>query len=220
VDPLYPQTESYRPETPSRSDLSRERLIRAAEKLFAEKGYEGTTVKDLTEEAGVNVSMVSYHFGGKEGLYRSCLQSFGGEALKMAQRILQPPQTEEELRVRLTLFVTEVLLYHLAHSELSQIVMRATEMDNPIAQDVFRETFLKSFGALVDFFTVAQSKGFFAADLDPQIVGGLVMGGLLQNLRSRKIAERHYGVSLAHDPVYRTKVIEHIITLSMKGCIR
>jgi AcrR family transcriptional regulator len=43
-------------------------IIRATEKLFAEKGYEGTSVRDIAQVAGVNVAMISYYFGSKEKL--------------------------------------------------------------------------------------------------------------------------------------------------------
>lgn len=37
-------------------------------KLFGQKGYDNTSVRDLIDEAGVNLSAINYHFGGKEGL--------------------------------------------------------------------------------------------------------------------------------------------------------
>jgi AcrR family transcriptional regulator len=43
-------------------------IIDAAEKLFAEKGYEGTSVRDIAHEAAVNIAMISYYFGSKEKL--------------------------------------------------------------------------------------------------------------------------------------------------------
>ena len=44
------------------------RLVEAAEKLFAEKGFEAVSVRDITKEAGANVAAVNYHFGSREGL--------------------------------------------------------------------------------------------------------------------------------------------------------
>ncbi len=41
-----------------------------AERLFARNGYAGTSVRDITAAAGCNLAAVSYHFGGKVGLYR------------------------------------------------------------------------------------------------------------------------------------------------------
>jgi AcrR family transcriptional regulator len=43
-------------------------IIDTAEQLFADKGFEGTSVRDIAEEAGINVAMISYYFGSKEKL--------------------------------------------------------------------------------------------------------------------------------------------------------
>jgi len=50
------------------SEDTRERLLNAAERLFAERGISATTLRALTEVAKVNLAAVHYHFGGKEGL--------------------------------------------------------------------------------------------------------------------------------------------------------
>jgi TetR/AcrR family transcriptional regulator, regulator of cefoperazone and chloramphenicol sensitivity len=49
---------------------ARERLLDAAERLFAARGYRATSVRALTSEARCNLASVNYYFGGKEGLYR------------------------------------------------------------------------------------------------------------------------------------------------------
>ena len=47
----------------------REQLIDVGRKLFADKGFEGTTVEEIAARAGVSKPVVYEHFGGKEGLY-------------------------------------------------------------------------------------------------------------------------------------------------------
>ena len=64
-------------------------LLAAAKKIFAARGYDGATVKEIAERADCNVSLVSYHFGGKEGLYRACLEQFGSQRAASAERLLQ-----------------------------------------------------------------------------------------------------------------------------------
>lgn len=49
-------------------ESSREKLIRSAEWLFSEKGFDGTSVRDIANDAGVNSALVGYYFHGKEGL--------------------------------------------------------------------------------------------------------------------------------------------------------
>ena len=52
-----------------------ERLLAAGTRLFAERGYADVSTRALTRAAGVNLSAITYHFGGKEGLYRAVIAS-------------------------------------------------------------------------------------------------------------------------------------------------
>lgn len=55
------------------NDLTtRQRLIKAASRIFAEKGYRNTTVAEICEAADANIAAVNYHFGDKESLYDAC----------------------------------------------------------------------------------------------------------------------------------------------------
>ncbi|MEO5682904.1 MAG: TetR family transcriptional regulator [Chitinophagaceae bacterium] len=49
-------------------------IINNALELFAEKGFEGTSIRDLAAKAGVNVAMVNYYFGSKEKLFESLVE--------------------------------------------------------------------------------------------------------------------------------------------------
>jgi len=66
--------------------------MRAAERLFAESGYDGTSIRAIVAKAKVNQAAINYHFDGKDGLYR--------EVLRVAFRALTEHQLEhaEELR--------------------------------------------------------------------------------------------------------------------------
>ncbi len=47
----------------------RERLLNAAEELFCERGFEGTSIRDIASAAECNIASVNYYFGGKQRLY-------------------------------------------------------------------------------------------------------------------------------------------------------
>ena len=49
-------------------------ILDSAEKLFAVKGFEAATVREIAEEAGVNLAMISYYFGSKEKMMESLFQ--------------------------------------------------------------------------------------------------------------------------------------------------
>jgi TetR/AcrR family transcriptional regulator len=55
---------------------SRQRLLDAALAEFAAKGYAGATVREIARRAGVNTQLISYYFGGKEGLYHELVASW------------------------------------------------------------------------------------------------------------------------------------------------
>jgi AcrR family transcriptional regulator len=55
------------------SDVTRQRILNAAERLFAERGYDETSIRAIVAKARVNQAAINYHFGGKDGLYREVL---------------------------------------------------------------------------------------------------------------------------------------------------
>ena len=57
------------------NDLNNKQLqiLQVAETLFAEKGFEGTSIRDISKEANINVAMVSYYFGSKEKLLEALI---------------------------------------------------------------------------------------------------------------------------------------------------
>jgi len=68
------------------SDVTRERIMKAAERLFAERGYDATSIRAIVAKARVNQAAINYHFDGKDGLYR--------EVLRTAFRALTEQQLE------------------------------------------------------------------------------------------------------------------------------
>ena len=57
------------------SDHTREAIIKAAVHLFAEKGFDGTSVRDIVTKARVNQAAINYHFKSKDGLYLEVLKT-------------------------------------------------------------------------------------------------------------------------------------------------
>jgi AcrR family transcriptional regulator len=55
--------------TTSDSDTARERILEAAGQMFAERGFESTTIRDICQRAGANIAAVNYYFGDKQRLY-------------------------------------------------------------------------------------------------------------------------------------------------------
>lgn len=65
---------ALQPKGRERRQSTREHLLEAAGQVFAEKGFEGSTAKEISERAGVNTAAVNYYFGGIEALYDAVLE--------------------------------------------------------------------------------------------------------------------------------------------------
>lgn len=109
-------------------DATRDRLLRAAERLFADRGFRKVTVREVCRAAHANVAAVNYHFGDKLGLYREVLQA-AIDAMRATTEAArqagagQPP--EERLRRWISIFnhrllgsgheVSHKLIHHEMH---------------------------------------------------------------------------------------------------------
>lgn len=71
------------------------KILYTAEKLFAEKGFDATSTRDIAKSAGVNVSMISYYFGSKEKLFEEIFKVRMKEGQSFAYEILENPQLNE-----------------------------------------------------------------------------------------------------------------------------
>ncbi|MEX0405323.1 CerR family C-terminal domain-containing protein [Aquibium sp. LZ166] len=56
------------------AEQTRAALIQAALRLFGEKGYDGTSTREIAGAARANIGSIAYHFGGKEGLRAACAE--------------------------------------------------------------------------------------------------------------------------------------------------
>lgn len=202
-----------------KTDSSKDKLRAAARKLFARKGYDAVSVKELADEAKLNVSLVSYHFGGKEGLYRACLAEFGQQRLAVAQRVLKPVASPEEFRVRLQMFIEEVFTCHIEQPEACQLVHREVELQVPVVPDIYRDTFLKIFETLVDFIKKAQNLGFLNPGKDCQTLARIFFSTVIHIARTDWLGEKYFGKTLKNQK-YREQVIHSIVDVFLGGTLK
>ncbi|MEO8352040.1 MAG: transcriptional regulator CecR [Chthoniobacteraceae bacterium] len=78
------------PRPAPRGDEARERLLAAALEIFGNKNLEGATTREIAEAAGQNIASISYHFGGKEGLYHAVLKKSFERTQERIRDALEP----------------------------------------------------------------------------------------------------------------------------------
>lgn len=129
---------------PTGDQETRARVLNAAARLFAERGFASVTVRDICRKARANVAAVNYHFGGKHGLYTAVMQS----AIATMQATSEAARTagdghpaEERLRAYVRVFVQR-LMGSGRDTWIHQLMMREIADPTP-ALDMVVEQVLK-----------------------------------------------------------------------------
>jgi len=89
---------------------TRERIVAASEELFARLGFEGVSLRNIAQQSGVPVGLVSYHFGGKLGVYRAIFESRVPAIVEQRQAGLALAELEKSPDRRLELILKALLL--------------------------------------------------------------------------------------------------------------
>jgi AcrR family transcriptional regulator len=87
-----------------------EHILHAAVKLFAQKGYEATSTREIMEAAGITKPMLYYYFGSKEGLCRAAIRRFADYFLTCLQKEIDEPRPPRDTLVEVTWLHFRLLL--------------------------------------------------------------------------------------------------------------
>ncbi|MBP2626612.1 MAG: yttP 3 [Firmicutes bacterium] len=103
------------------------KLIEIATPLFATKGFSSVSVREVTDSAQTNVSAISYHFNGKEGLYQAVLE----EQFTPIMQALQVAKNNNSLSPieRLTFYADQIAYIHAQRPFLARFI--SSEVTNP-----------------------------------------------------------------------------------------
>src|SRR5437868_1606791 len=86
---------------------TREEILNVAQKVFADVGFKEATIRQICKAAKANVCLISYYFGGKDGLYQAIFQRVGEARTEKVQSLLgnsSQISSADEYRVRLQVF--------------------------------------------------------------------------------------------------------------------
>lgn len=201
---------------PPPSENTETLLLKAAEDVFSDKGFGGATVKEIADKAGVNISLISYHFGGKEGLLRACVLRFGKERLQDSETYLSKPENFDDFRVKLLLWTQQFLKCHVEDNNICNILHRENLAKNKFLWDIFESTFIKGFDAVATFFDAARKKGILKKSFDSRLAASMLFGSVIHLGKSQEIQEQWMGISIK-DEKYRRQAAEQIVDTLIGG---
>jgi AcrR family transcriptional regulator len=160
---------------PTRDDGSaRARLIDAATRLFAEHGLDGTSTRDIAKAADLNISLISYYFGGKEGLYKAIILEFASEMKRQSERILAVVDLahldRESFKKSMRTLIEEMIPLKFSSRAMHSLLQREMISGMPHSKEIYENVFSKILGDIVGIYEAGQKKGFVKKELNPYIV--------------------------------------------------
>ena len=168
----------------NRSISTWQSILDAAIPEFLEHGYRGASVRSIASRAGASANAITYHFGGKEALYREVLSTFATLQSEQVKSILSGiPETQEEFTLRLEIFLERLLDTYYANRDALMIILREFEQPTLDHDDKIFQDLIEGSRIVADFVRRAQNKGLVGAKVDPDIVAGTLIDRLLNQAR-------------------------------------
>lgn len=121
---------------PNAQKHTSQRLIDTARRLFATSGYAGTSIRFISKECGVNLSMISYYFKNKEGLYAAVLQ----EQIDSVFAIMNEAQnSSNNPQVRLQTYITKVCEMYASKPNFARLALSELNGNSSVGERIRSE---------------------------------------------------------------------------------
>lgn len=158
-----------------KGEMTRERLLDASVKLFAEKQFHGTRISDIVKAAGVTQPSFYSYFQSKEELYSLLIAQFDEELEELvASMLIDASLPRENVLENITTSFRRYLDFFLRNKELTMI--------NLFQQPQEAETRKKLQRWIARNMQIEQKRGFFSQTIPVDVMAGCYLGVLLQTL--------------------------------------
>ena len=161
-------------------------IMEAAEKLFAAKGFEGTSVREIAEAAGINLAMTSYYFGSKEKLMEA-LFSYRSEFFKLQlETMIRDPHLTpiQKVDTLIDQYIDRLMNQQCFH----RIMVREQMVNNTGSiSGLIRQVKIKNLQLIKQLIHDGQKKGEFKKGIDIPLLMMTLIGTV-----SQMITTQHY----------------------------
>jgi TetR/AcrR family transcriptional regulator len=190
----------------------RKNIIATAIPLFAAKGINGVSVRALASAAGVNLSMISYYFGGKEGLYAAVLK----EQFAILGKLEEIELMEIDTLQKFELYVRATVSRYRKNPFLLRFY--TSELTNPTAcfETIVKPAIKRVVQMLLDTFADGLSRERFRDGLNPAdtvlALAGMINFYFLLEPATAELVD--------HAPEHDEELIRHIMDIFTRGVLK
>jgi len=178
-------------------------IIEVAERLFASKGFSGTSVRDIAQEADINVAMISYYFGSKEKLIEALFSVRMVQTRSQIEMILQ----NEELTPlqKVNIWIDTVIDRLMSNQCFHKIMMREqlSAERTPIISEQIMALKLRNMELMKKLITEGQEKGTFRQGIDLTLMVTTLYGTINQAMATQDFLKIIQGKEKMEDSEYQ-----------------
>ncbi len=162
-------------------------ILDVAEELIAQKGFEGTSVRDISAKANINVAMISYYFGSKEkmmvNLYQYRVQKTRETFAEFTQTI-KDGKPEMQLKEIINFIVKQLLTYNYFHGFVTQELRHDDRVKNTLLE--FYQTCVKVLDEVIQKGIVS---GVFKRAAKSEDIVSTLLGTVVFTIRNKNFYE-------------------------------
>ena len=191
-------------------------IIDAAEKLFAVKGFDGASVRDIAQEADVNVAMISYYFGSKEKLMEAVFEQRTNNIRIKVENLLQDENISPLQKVNI--LIDDYVDKFIHQQQFHKIMMREQmiEKDTPIAS-LIHELKKRNLESIKKLIQEGQKSGAFKKNIDIVLMMTTMVGTVSHMITSqhfyKKVNNIEYMPEVEFQKHMRKKLSAHLKNL-------
>ncbi|HTN07041.1 MAG TPA: TetR family transcriptional regulator [Agriterribacter sp.] len=180
-------------------------ILDAAEQLFAEKGFEGTSVRDIAGQAGVNLAMISYYFGSKEKLLVALIAHRSSYTHGILEEINKDDQLSpwDKVERLIDLYVDKIVNNYKFHCIMT---LHLPTIQSDDIREMITDIKLKNFEQIKKIITEGQKLKVFRK-VDMELTVGCIMGTLTQVTLSKSLYCRLMHIDKNDEETYSKKMI-------------
>ncbi len=190
----------------------KEHIINVSLELFGEKGFEGTSIRDIAEKGQVNVAMVSYYFGSKEKLFEAIVEHKASYMRGFLEN-LETDKTKTEIEKMDAIvegYVNRLLSQSIFHRVLHQELLMK-QRENMHANII--AVFVRNTQRIRDIIEAGIRKKQFRK-VDPELTMASLIGTINQVLLSKSMCnmlmQRDENFDPYTDEKFRKRIIAHL----------
>ena len=190
-------------------------ILQVAEKLFAEKGFDGTTVRDISKAAKINIAMVSYYFGSKDKMLEALIQ-FRTEdlSIKIENLIKESLSPLEKMNRLIEFYISRINqnkdIYKIMHFEFSS-------KKRMLNFESFTQVKKRNVASLRTIIKEGQDLGIFNLDVNIDLIAPTILGTFFHFQMNRPYYESIF--NLQNDEAFENYVNTEL-TLHIKRTIK